>query len=454
MFRTIILTFAMILALCSNAYCKAPQFIGYITASFGDNSIAHKGVLKKALSGMKIHEGDILLTRTKGKLQFKLKDNTLVSLGHDSKITIVAYNYQPNDENSNIVLHSEIGIFRITSGDIATLDEEGFVIKTINTKIVANDDKIRLNIESKKDYSEAIACIQGSIDIENAQGDSSNIQEGEFLNANPSEFLGDSSDYDERTMPGTKDYEIGKKLTTAKKQTDINREAQISKVEVENRFDDNLELYFRNKSPEELLPAKKTNYDLVDGWYVLDDYNNEDILKLKYKVEKGKISDYQFGSIGDLYDKSNFQAKTGVGTTVVFQGRIVGEYQSSTQESDDILGAFKFNIDVKDMQILADSYYGFLVQHKQVYWRAQIVSGKDFSGVTATADKLASEVDTIKLNKKDIHVYTKKGETAPKGVGGSLILEDGDGNKASTNFGGYAGLSVTPNFNSVEASKY
>jgi len=114
---TIFIVLGCICFFLTSMYSQTNKGIGFIGASFGDNIISRNGAHIKAKSGIKIYEKDILITRKNGKLQFKLSDNTFVSLGVDSKISISKYNYVPNNENSKIILHSEVGVFKVASGE-------------------------------------------------------------------------------------------------------------------------------------------------------------------------------------------------------------------------------------------------------------------------------------------------------------------------------------------------
>ncbi len=445
-------TFIALWCICfflTSMYSQTNKGIGFIGASFGDNIISRNGVHIKAKSGVKIYEKDILITRKNGKLQFKLSDDTFVSLGVASKISISKYSYVPNNENSKIILHSEVGVFRVASGKIAKLNNENFIIKTRNSAIVADDDIVRINIESKTNSPDAIACLKGSVYVKNSR-DIDNIQSGEFINVGSKSTIGDVLSYNAKNMPGLKDYKIGKEYIKSKKQADIAlKEIKGSTLKAEKKFDDNLDLYFVKKPANQLLP--KTNpYILPDGFYVFDVSNvGNDVLKLKYKVEKGRITDYDFQALGDIYDKSNFQASQGLSRITAFRGKVVGQMDNG----DSILGQFLFNIDLKTLKIDRDSYYSFLVQQTQTYWRVIVFSDNDFAHLEVKDYKLASDVSGVSIVNSDIKVYTTKGDTAPKGLGGLLYLKNANGEVANTFYGGVISNSF-PNFNSVEASNY
>ncbi|MDZ7665905.1 MAG: FecR domain-containing protein [Desulfotignum sp.] len=66
-----------------------------------------------------------------GKIDIEFLNNTTLSLGKNSEVTIDAYVYDPeNGSNSNLLLDMGKGIFRTITGEIAKQNPDNFNLKS------------------------------------------------------------------------------------------------------------------------------------------------------------------------------------------------------------------------------------------------------------------------------------------------------------------------------------
>ena len=425
--------------------------VGFISASQGDNIVSRKGKHLKSTSGMKIYEQDIFITRPDSRMQLELRDKTTISLGVSSKLSVRKFEYDTSKDNEfqKVLLHSELGVFRVISGDISVLNEEGFVIKTRNGVINADDEYVKINVESIQHKPDLIASLKGNLGVENFDGDRLGLSAGEFIAIDFSKALEDKQYYTQANMPGAKDYTLKEGEINTRKETSLDEQDKVAQTKIKRRYDEDISLYFRAKTAEELLAEQNLNIGLPDGYYKLDTSKGDNLFVFKYKVSDATIADYSFAwnALAKVY--TTYIPVGGVNQLITFSGRVVGKMA----DGEDVLGQFKFNIDIERRRIDLDSYYSFLSQKNKKFWKVEVTSGNEFANINIKADRASSDVSGITLESSTISLRGLDEKTA-KAVGGKFVLKDESGNIATTVYGGIAGLESSPNFNKVEEANY
>ncbi|MCF8088561.1 MAG: cadherin-like domain-containing protein [Desulfotignum sp.] len=78
-----------------------------------------------------LFQGEKVVTHDDGQIEIKFIDDTTLSLGKNSQVTIDAYVYDPdNGANSNLLLEMGKGVFRTVTGEIAKQNPENFNLKS------------------------------------------------------------------------------------------------------------------------------------------------------------------------------------------------------------------------------------------------------------------------------------------------------------------------------------
>lgn len=104
--------------------------IAYVKTVENDAEIITSNKHIKAEPGSPIQLGDTLKTGENGAMGIIFKDNTVMSLGNNSEITVDEYLYAPSHEQLSLVASVTKGTLHYISGVIAKLKPEAVSIKT------------------------------------------------------------------------------------------------------------------------------------------------------------------------------------------------------------------------------------------------------------------------------------------------------------------------------------
>ena len=112
--KTIIISVFLSLFLIS--ITSANEFIGVIAAGVGD-ILNQKN--EKLSTGSKIYFGDTIIVKAQSNAQILLLDETALTVGEKSEITIDEFIYDPQSKVGKIVSNIKIGTVKIITGEIS-----------------------------------------------------------------------------------------------------------------------------------------------------------------------------------------------------------------------------------------------------------------------------------------------------------------------------------------------
>lgn len=110
---------------------NSPQSIGKVVTSEG-TVIAESDSGSRALSkGSPLYQGDILVTSEGSRVEILFKDDTRLSQGESSKISLDSYVYdEDSDDKSGLLLNMVEGTFRCVTGKIVDQNPDNFLLKS------------------------------------------------------------------------------------------------------------------------------------------------------------------------------------------------------------------------------------------------------------------------------------------------------------------------------------
>ena len=115
----------LVLAL-SKSYAFSKDFIGVISAGIGE--IINQDN-EKLSTGSKIYFGDTIIVREKSTAQILLLDETALTVGEKSELTIDDFVYDPNTKVGKIVSNIKVGTVRIITGEISKQNPDNLEVK-------------------------------------------------------------------------------------------------------------------------------------------------------------------------------------------------------------------------------------------------------------------------------------------------------------------------------------
>lgn len=130
--RPLIKLSALCLSLCLSAGTVLAQddAIGYIKTVQGDAVVITGGQSAPAVAGAALKRGQTLRTGRDASVGVTLKDNTMLSAGSDSELTVDDFSYAPGTDELKLAVRIAKGSLYYISGVIAKLRPAAVSIKT------------------------------------------------------------------------------------------------------------------------------------------------------------------------------------------------------------------------------------------------------------------------------------------------------------------------------------
>ncbi len=104
--------------------------IGYVKTVKGEAAVVNAGQQVKAVVGTPIMIGSVLKTGANASLGVTFKDNTVMSFGPDTELTVDEYLYAPNKGNLKLGASLAKGTLAYLSGAIAKIKPDAVSVKT------------------------------------------------------------------------------------------------------------------------------------------------------------------------------------------------------------------------------------------------------------------------------------------------------------------------------------
>ncbi|HRD34461.1 MAG TPA: FecR family protein [Rhodocyclaceae bacterium] len=109
--------------------------IGFVKTVAGEVTVVGKRGTVAATPGVPLELGDIVRTRADGRVGLTLKDDTVLSLGPNSELSLTEFTYAPARGELGLGARLSSGTLQFISGVIARLKPESVSIATPNATI-------------------------------------------------------------------------------------------------------------------------------------------------------------------------------------------------------------------------------------------------------------------------------------------------------------------------------
>ncbi len=109
----------------------SPQPIGKVVTLEGEVFAETESDSRTLVIKSPLYQGDVLVTFEGSKVEIRFNDNTRLSQGENSKISLDSYVYDKGtDENSGLLLNMVEGTFRCVTGKIVDQNPDNFLLKS------------------------------------------------------------------------------------------------------------------------------------------------------------------------------------------------------------------------------------------------------------------------------------------------------------------------------------
>tara|TARA_B100000579_G_C22643316_1_gene762538 strand:+ start:157 stop:735 length:579 start_codon:yes stop_codon:yes gene_type:complete len=124
-FKRIIITF-ILLIYSSIASANTSDFIGVIGAAIGEIQNQKN---EKLVNGSKIFYGDTIISKEQSNAQILFLDQTVLTLGEDTELTIDEFIYDPTSQDGSFVSSVKSGTVKFITGQISKKNPDNLEVK-------------------------------------------------------------------------------------------------------------------------------------------------------------------------------------------------------------------------------------------------------------------------------------------------------------------------------------
>ena len=136
---------SLLIILFSSLQGFANEMIGVISAGIGDISNQKN---EKLSTGSKIYFGDTILVKAKSNAQILLLDETALTVGEKSELTIDEFIYDPKSKIGKIVSNIKIGTVKVITGEISKKNPDNLEVNVPTGSVGARGTEFVVVTES------------------------------------------------------------------------------------------------------------------------------------------------------------------------------------------------------------------------------------------------------------------------------------------------------------------
>jgi hypothetical protein len=136
-----------LLALATPA--AAQDVVGRVKTVEGTATITTSGAKSAAAVGAALHAGDLIETGPGGAIGMSFKDESIISLGANSRLTVDRFVYEPAQEKYGFAARMARGTGYFVSGGIAKLSPESVSVSTPVGTIGVRGTRFVVNVDEE-----------------------------------------------------------------------------------------------------------------------------------------------------------------------------------------------------------------------------------------------------------------------------------------------------------------
>ena len=118
--------FLIILLFAGQANASNNNFVGIIGAAIGDIKNQKN---EKLTNGSKIFFGDTIISNSRSNAQILFIDQTVLTLGEDTELTVDEFVYDPNSQDGSFISTVKAGTVKFITGQISKKNPDNLEVK-------------------------------------------------------------------------------------------------------------------------------------------------------------------------------------------------------------------------------------------------------------------------------------------------------------------------------------
>lgn len=139
--------FLIITSLQVASACWAADHAGIVKALSGEVTVTRGGNAVKAVPNFRLQEGDLVQTGPGGKAGLILDDDTVISLGPNSRVALTGFAFHPAEKKLSLVARIYRGTVSFLSGQIAKLAPHQVRIETPGATVGVRGTHVLIEVE-------------------------------------------------------------------------------------------------------------------------------------------------------------------------------------------------------------------------------------------------------------------------------------------------------------------
>ncbi len=139
--------FFLALLCAAPARAESAEPIGRIRSLEGEASILRSGTRLPLAVGVAVERGDLVRTGKPGAVGIVLNDETTLSLGSGSELSLVGFAFEPKEGRFALVIRMAKGTFSYLAGMIGKLAPDAIQLQLPNATIAVRGTKLLIQIE-------------------------------------------------------------------------------------------------------------------------------------------------------------------------------------------------------------------------------------------------------------------------------------------------------------------
>ena len=148
MHKTIIVCLLTLSLFCSLSLAADGTIYAAVVKSLkGKAAVTRNGGTVTATKGMEIQVGDIVKTDAQGAIGLVFSDDTVVSMGPDSELTITDYMFEPREKRLSLIIRILRGTLSFLSGQITKLAPKSVQLVTPSATIGVRGTHVLIKVE-------------------------------------------------------------------------------------------------------------------------------------------------------------------------------------------------------------------------------------------------------------------------------------------------------------------
>lgn len=125
----------------------AADHAGIVKSLEGEVTIARNDSILKAYPNLRLLEGDVVQTGSNGKAGLIMEDDTVISMGFNSKIAIKQFMFEPKERKLSFISTVFQGTVSFLVGQIARLAPEQLRIETPYATVGSRGTQILIKVD-------------------------------------------------------------------------------------------------------------------------------------------------------------------------------------------------------------------------------------------------------------------------------------------------------------------